>query len=365
MRSRVVICCGSGGVGKTTISAALALKWALAGAKVAVLTIDPARRLADSLSIGELSNAARSVPIEAFSPVDGGRLDAMMLDARSTFDELVTRMAPSPAARDRILANHYYQFASEKLGGSHEYMAMERLLQLADEGRYDVVVLDTPPTRHALDFLKAPDRMAGLMDQGVLRWLVMPARKGGWRALELGSEAIARVLKRLLGRGTVGEIAEFFDAFKSVADGMRERSMKVHSLLRDHGTRFLLVTTPAPAARAEALYFLGLLKEKEMPFGGFLINRFLAPPAHRLTPDDIPNLDGLSLEASADLRAGILQAVQLRASRSEAHQRSVDALRGAGPANAGCWSIADQERDLHDLTGLISLGDALPDLADL
>jgi anion-transporting ArsA/GET3 family ATPase len=365
MRSRVVICCGSGGVGKTTVSAALALKWALAGAKVAVLTIDPARRLADSLSIGALSNEAREVPIGAFSPAPGGRLDAMMLDARSTFDELVTRMAPTTEARDRILANRYYRFASEKLGGSHEYMAMERLLQLADEGRYDVVVLDTPPTRHALDFLKAPDRMAGLMDQGVLRWLVMPARKGGWRALELGSEAVARVLKRLLGRGTVGEIAEFFDAFVAVGEGMRERSLRVHSLLRDEDTRFLLVTTPAPAARAEALYFLGLLSEKEMPFGGFLINRFLTPPVHRLSPEDIPDIDGLDAAACDDIRAGILRAVKLRADRAAAHQRSVQSLQGAGPAQSGCWLIPDKERDLHDLTGLISLGASLPDLTDL
>lgn len=365
MRSRVVICCGSGGVGKTTVSAALALKWALQGARVAVLTIDPARRLADSLSIGALSNAARAVPIDDFNPVSGGRLDAMMLDASSTFDELVGRMAPSAEVQARILSNRYYRFASEKLGGSHEYMAMERLLQLADEGRYDVVVLDTPPTRHALDFLKAPDRMAGLMDQGVLRWLVMPARKGGWRALELGSEAIARVLKRLLGQGTVGEIAEFFDAFVSVGDGMRERSLQVHALLRDASTRFLLVTTPAPAARAEALYFLGLLSEKEMPFGGFLINRVLAAPTHDLDAADIPNIEGLSEDAAADIRAGILQAVQTRKSEAGAHQASMGELRAAGPAGVGCWTIADQERDLHALEGLIALGDALPDLSEL
>ena len=199
---------------------------------------------------------------------------------------------------------------------------MERLLQLADEGRYDVVVLDTPPTRHALDFLKAPDRMAGLMDQGVLRWLVMPARKGGWRALELGSEAIARVLKRLLGKGTVGEIAEFFDAFVAVGDGMRERSLKVHALLRDPTTRFLLVTTPAPAARAEALYFLGLLSEKEMPFGGFLINRYLAPPEGALTEADIPDIDGLSDEASASIRAGLLACLLYTSDAADA-RRSV------------------------------------------
>jgi len=352
MSCTVVICCGSGGVGKTTISAALAVKWALAGKRVAVLTIDPARRLADSLSIGELSNAARAVPIEG--AVDGGALDAMMLDAKATFDELVERLAPSPAIAARILGNRYYRVASERLGGSHEYMAMERLLRLAESGVYDVVVLDTPPTRHALDFLKAPDRMAGLMDQGVLRWLVMPARKGGWRALELGSEAITRVLKRLLGQGTIGEIAEFFDAFVSVGDGMRERSMAVHALLRSPATHFLLVTTPAPTARSEALHFLRLLVEKEMPFGGFLINRFRTPPQHALSPDDIP------AALSDTARDALLRAHRIQSSQAAAHQRSVDDLLAAGPPAAGRWLIPDQGKDIHDLQGLAALGTTLP-----
>ena len=261
--------------------------------------------------------------------------------------------------RDRILGNRYYSFASERLGGSHEYMAMERLLQLAEGGRYDVVVLDTPPTRHALDFLRAPDRMAGLMDQGILRWLVMPARKGGWRALELGSEAVARVLKTLVGQGTIGEIADFFDAFVAVGEGMRARSLAVHDLLRARQTRFLLVTTPAPAARAEALYFLALLAEKEMPFGGFLINRFLAPPAHPLAAADLP---AALPEGVAD---ALLAAHQLRQQQSEAHQRNVAALRAADSRGAPAWHIADQGADIHDLGGLLALSAALPDLGAL
>ncbi|MEL6344148.1 MAG: ArsA-related P-loop ATPase [Myxococcota bacterium] len=347
----VVICCGSGGVGKTTVSAALAVKWALAGKRVAVLTIDPARRLADSLSIGALSNEARRVPLQTDR---GGRLDAMMLDAKDTFDELIGRLASSEEIRDRILRNRYYRFASERLGGSHEYMAMERLLQLAESGDYDVVVLDTPPTRHALDFLKAPDRMATLMDQGVLRWLVMPARAGGWRALELGSEAITRVLKRLIGSGTIGEIADFFDAFVSVGENMRVRSLDVHKLLRGPRTRFLLVTTPAPAARAEALFFIELLAEKEMPFGGFLINRTIPPPTHALSPEAIPE------NLPEPLQDGLLQAHRIRSSQAAAHRRAIEELRAAGPANAGAWLIPDQGNDIHDVTGLAELGPHLP-----
>jgi anion-transporting ArsA/GET3 family ATPase len=359
MDCSVVICCGSGGVGKTTVSAALAVKWALSGSRVAVLTIDPARRLADSLSIGELTNAAREVPIGDLKPEGEGRLDAMMLDAKATFDELVRRLAPSEEVAERILGNRYYRFASERLGGSHEYMAMERLLLLAESGEYDVVVLDTPPTRHALDFLRAPDRMAGLMDQGVLRWLVMPARKGGWRALELGSEAVTRVLKRLLGQSTIGEIASFFDAFVTVGDGMRERSLAVHDLLRSAQTRFLLVTTPAPTARAEALHFLALLVDKEMPFGGFLVNRYRQPPQHTLTPEMLPA--GLEAEAAEAL----LEAHRLQQSISAAHLQSIEQLRSAGPAGAGCWLIAERGRDIHDLPSLASLSADLPDRDDI
>ena len=353
----VVICCGSGGVGKTTVSAALALKWACAGLRVAVLTIDPARRLADSLSIGELSNAARAVPLDGLDAAPGGRLDAMMLDAQATFDELVGRLADTPEARDRILNNRYYRFASTRLGGSHEYMAMERLLQLAEGGAYDVVVLDTPPTRHALDFLRAPDRMAGLMDQGVLSWLVMPAKRGGWRALELGSEALTRVLKRLIGKGTIGEIADFFEAFVSVAEGMRERSLAVHDLLRSPRTRFLLVTTPAPAARAEALYFLELLSEKQMPFGGFLINRFLAPPLHPLTDTD---LAAVGAELSAPVQAALRRAHALRQAQSATHERSIADLQAAAHRQAPAWRLPDKGEDIHDLQGLIDLGADLP-----
>lgn len=270
MTARVLICCGSGGVGKTTVSAALAIQRAVAGERVAVLTIDPARRLADSLGIGEIGNTARAVPLPAAA---AGHLDAMMLDAKATFDDLIRRISPSEASAERVLRNRYYQFASEKLGGSHEYMAMQKLLDLWENGPYDTIVLDTPPTRHALDFLAAPQRMAGLFDQGVLRWLVMPASRGGWRALELGSEAVAKVLQKLMGEGTIREIADFFEAFRDLWDGFRERSLRVDALLADPSTRFLLVSSPAPSSRAEALFFLGELGARGLPFGGFLVNR--------------------------------------------------------------------------------------------
>lgn len=359
--TRVVICCGSGGVGKTTVSAALAMKWARAGARVCVLTIDPARRLADSLSIGEIGNTAVRVPLERLGPAPaaGGRLDAMMLDAKATFDELVRRFARSPASAERILANRYYQFASTRLGGSHEYMAMERLYGLAQEGDYDVVVLDTPPTRHALDFLRAPERMAGLMDEGVLRWLVMPATKSGWRALELGSEALARVLKKVLGKGTISEIAEFFDVFRDLWDGLHDRSVRVQDLLRSPRTRFLLVSSPAPAARADALYFLERLQEQRLPFGGFLVNRTVVAPESVLDTATLPPLD-LPADRAAAVRDTLDRAVGQRQRLAAAHADAIAALRSAGPRAAPCWTIPEQRSDLHDLSGLDRIGGFLP-----
>jgi anion-transporting ArsA/GET3 family ATPase len=357
MTCRVIICCGSGGVGKTTISAALAIRAATEGQRVAVLTIDPARRLADSLSIGELSNTARRVPLGLDN---GGMLDAMMLDARATFDEIVQRTAPSPATAQRILANRYYQFASSRLGGVHEYMAMERLLELSLSGRYDTVVLDTPPTRHALDFLRAPERMATLMDEGVLRWLVMPATASGWRALELGSEVVAGVLKRLLGQGTVAEIAEFFEVFRELWGGFQQRSGQVSALLARPTTRFLLVTTPSPAARADALYFLDVLRERKLPFGGFVVNRAVQPPDPELEADRLPTVGPLPPERWRELMAGVEQICEHQRRLSSAHRRSVDALLQASPARVPAWLVPEQDNDLHDLDGLVALGEYLP-----
>ena len=363
MTARVVICCGSGGVGKTTVSAALAIKLATEGHRVAVLTIDPARRLADSLGVGTLGNEARRVPLaDALGPVSGS-LDAIMLDAKATFDDLIRRASPSRTAADRILANRYYRIASQKLGGSHEFMAMEKLLDLWQSGPYDVIVLDTPPTRHALDFLQAPERMAGLFDQGVMRWLTMPASEGGWRALELGSEVVARVLKKIMGRGTISEIAGFFQDFRDLWDGFTERSGRVQRLLEDDATRFLLVTAPAAAAQTEALYFLQVLRERKLPFAGFVVNRVATQPSTDALPD--PLLDGeppegLDAEAWRSVQRALAEALTRRQQRAAAERERIAQLQQTGPDGAPCWLLPDQEHDLHDLQALHRLAPWLP-----
>ncbi len=360
--TRVVVCCGSGGVGKTTLSAALALNAALAGKRVAVLTIDPARRLADSLDIGTIGNTPRRVPLEVLKPGAAGALDAVMLDAKATFDDLVRRSAASPERAESILANHYYQVASTRLGGSHEYMAMMRLLDLVECGRYDVVVLDTPPTRHALEFLTSPDRLEAVLDEGVLRWLILPSTKGGWRALELGSEAVSRVLRRLVGVGTVSEIGEFFELTRDLGVAIARNSGRARRLLASASTQFYLVTSPAPGAREEALYFLQVLGERKLPFGGFIVNRTALPPERALDPNALPEEGPLPPERWRAVMAGVARAPLLRRQLATAHARAIEALRAAGPAGAPCWKVPDQEQDLHTLQGLAALVGWLPEV---
>jgi anion-transporting ArsA/GET3 family ATPase len=349
-------------VGKTTMSAAMSLAWARAGARVVVVTIDPAQRLADSLGM-EIGNQPREISL---GPLGGsGSLHAMMLDTQATFDALIEQFSASPEVATQIRENRYYHFASARLGGAHEYMAAEKVRELTQSGAFDIVVVDTPPTRNALDFLTAPDRLGRLMDGAVMRWIAMPATRSGWRALELGSEAAARVLRRLVGRGTIGEIAQFFELFRGLWDGFHARSLEVHQMLRDPRTQFLLVTTPAPSARTEALYFLEKLQAEQMPFGGFIVNRYIAPPQHTLDPAALP-ADG---PLPPERWAAVLDAVREAPARAEriAHgqQQSIAALRAAAPPSAPCWTVPDQGEDLHDLAALSRLEAFLPAASEL
>lgn len=344
----VYICCGAGGVGKTTASAALALRLAAGGSRVVVLTIDPARRLADALGVtvgNEPSLVALPAALEA-----RGTLHALMLDPKETFDRVVGRFAPTPAARDRIYRNHIYQHVSANLAGAQEYMAMERLYELASSGSWDCVVLDTPPTRHALDFLAAPQRMANLMDEGVMRWLVLPASRGGWRMIERGSEVLARVLDRMVGHSTIADIAEFFTAFQQLWDGFRERSVEVRALLSAPTTRFYLVTTPAPAARAEARLFVEQLRAHDQPLAGFLLNRCLVPPVEagpaHFGAD--PGLPGWA-DTVAALRA---LPERQRARVAEQELSIAELVRGT---TAPVWRLPDLGEAVHDLAGIARL----------
>jgi anion-transporting ArsA/GET3 family ATPase len=272
----VVICAGPGGVGKTTASAAIAAGMASRGRKVIVLTIDPARRLADALGLPDAGNEECRVDPERLEhaglDANGGALWAMTLDAKLTFDELVERNAPDAATRDAVLRNPIYRQLSNAVAGSQEYMAMEKLYELHRSGRYDLVVLDTPPSRNALDFLDAPRRLTRFIDSRSLAFF----RASGGAGLGLlgrGAGPFFAILKRATGLDLLRDLADFFNAFGGMSEGFRDRARSVEALLRDERTAFLLVTAPRAAALVETRFFYDQLTEADMPLAGVIVNR--------------------------------------------------------------------------------------------
>jgi anion-transporting ArsA/GET3 family ATPase len=286
----IVVVCGSGGVGKTTTSAAIALGAARRGRNVCVLTIDPARRLASALGLEQLGNEAHEI---ALGPDAKGRFHAMMLDARRTFDELIEQHAPSPEARDRILTNRIYLQLSSAVAGSQEYMAMERLYELHLEGRYDLLVLDTPPSRNALDFIDAPNRMARFVEGKALRFLTEGGAKAGGlglRALGRGSLVAWHAIERFLGVTLLSDLTEFLLAFDGMYDGFKDRAVAVRALLADRRSVFVLVTTPERAPIEEAVFFWRKLVEAELPFGGVIVNKVHPDHLHEERYRDVHTL---------------------------------------------------------------------------
>jgi anion-transporting ArsA/GET3 family ATPase len=277
---KVIVCVGSGGVGKTTMSAAIAMKAAELGQRVCVLTIDPARRLASAMGLTALSNTESRIATDRLEAAGvkhpTGELWAMMLDTKRTWDDLVMRFALNPEQARRILANHYYQQISSALAGSQEFMAMEKLYELHESGKYDVLVLDTPPTRHALDFLDAPKKMMGFMDEGVLKLFLTPSRmagKLGFGFLKSSSAMMFKLLERITGFEVLRDISDFIESFGGMHAGFRDRAGQVDKFLRAGGSSFVLVTSPNPLTMEEAEFFFRKLAEYRMPFGGFIVNR--------------------------------------------------------------------------------------------
>jgi len=351
---RILVVGGSGGVGKTTTAAALALRAALSGRRVLVCTIDPSRRLATSLGLAKLPGKPRELDLGRLRTRRTGSLWAMMLDTKRTFDSLVERYAGDEDARRRILQNTFYRQVSAALAGSHEYMAMEKLLDLSQDDRFDLVVLDTPPTRHALDFLEAPERMLGFLDTSVLRWFLKPYFVAGRLTLKIATRTGAMVFKladRYLGLQFLQDLSEFFLAFEGMYDGFKERAGRVHALLRDPSSGFVLVSSPARPALEEALFFFRRLGEKEMPFVSFVVNRVHSEPAASRgafgpAPDLDPDFVARLVEVHRDYHA------LARIERRHVARLEVDSGRTA-------ILVPEFEADVHDLRGLRAVGDAI------
>jgi anion-transporting ArsA/GET3 family ATPase len=295
---RVVICCGSGGVGKTTTAAVVALEGARRGRNAVVVTIDPAKRLANALGLEQLSDTASEISRDRWDASGAapasGRLSALMLDTKSTFDRLITRNAGSEEQAQRILENRFYRNVSGALGGTQEYMAMEKLHELHDDGGYDLIVVDTPPTRHALDFLDAPRRLVRLLDNRIFRLLMMPTR-AYLKVASVAVQAFLRTVSRVVGSEVVEDVVAFFRAFEGMEEGFRARAKAVEGLLADPSTAFILVTSPRRDAVDEARYFAERLVDHHQSVEALIVNR-----VHPAFGDESP--DGLRARA-AELRA--------------------------------------------------------------
>ena len=369
---KIVVVCGTGGVGKTTISAALALAAARTGRRVLVMTIDPARRLASSLGIDARLGEATAISLDALPAEDadlpeGASLHAMMLDAKSTWDGVVRRFAPNAQSRDRILANRFYQRAAGSLAGSQEYMAMEKLLEVVRSDHYDLVVLDTPPTRNALDFLDAPSRMLGILEDSIIKWIApksgrFSASRAGARLFGRGQHAMFSVFERFIGSEVLSGISEFISSFSGLLDGMRSRASDVMALLSGDETAFVLVASPSRISMDEAMYFHDRLGESGIQVRALVVNR-TAPggsaPAGK--PPSSPFEAGFSRSEGAG-RDELVESLwtSYRSALKQGHidQRNTNELHrhcGSGLALAQIPLLAGEVHDLGALSEVAHL----------
>lgn len=368
--TKVVVCCGSGGVGKTTTAAALAMRAAERGRQTVVLTIDPARRLAQSLGLRELGNHPKRISVEGFDPK--GELWAMMLDMRRTFDDMVLAHA-GPERAEQLLSNPFYQTISTSFSGTQEYMAMEKLGQLAASGDWDLIVVDTPPSRSALDFLDAPGRLSRALDGRMIKMLTGPARASGWgirKVVSAGFSMFSKAVSTVVGGQLLADASAFMQAFDTMFGGFRERATKTAELLRSPGTSFLVIAAPEPDALREAGYFVDRLSGESMPLAGLIANRthpVLAdmPATKSLAAAEALAGDGEGGgEGDADgdgegaLSEGILRVHADRVRLAEREKRLLARFTKSHP-HVGVTGVPALPADVHDIAGLRSIGERL------
>ncbi len=360
---RIVVCCGSGGVGKTTTAAALGLRAAEEhGRRTVVLTIDPARRLAQALGLSELSNTPRMV--KGFNAAGGGELHAMMLDMKRTFDEVVLTHTDAKRAEE-IFANPFYQAMSSTFSGTQEYMAMEKLGQLRAENEWDLIVVDTPPSRSALDFLDAPARLSRFLDGRMLRVLMAPARAGGRSMFSLVTASFgvfSKAVQKVLGGQLLSDLSGFIAALDSTFGGFRERADRTYRILQAPETAFLVVAAPEPDAIREAGYFAGRLAQDRMPLLGLLLNRTHTVSAAGLSAEDARTAaDALDAAGEHALTADALR-IHAALSEQVARETEVTATFTTKYPDVPIVSVAAQPADVHDIDGLREIGAAFMEI---
>ena len=345
----IIVCCGSGGVGKTTTAAVLALAGARLGRNAIVVTIDPAKRLANALGLDALSDTAHEIERELWDPDGvapaGGRLSALMLDTKSTFDHLVLKYSADEVQGERILKNTFYRNLSGALAGTQEYMAMEKLHELHDEGGYDLIVIDTPPTRNALDFLDAPARITRLLNNKLFR-LVMAPTRASFRVANFALQAFFRTVAKVIGKEVVDDLVLFFQAFEGMEEGFRVRATRVMQLLSDRRTAFVLVTAPARDAVSEARYFHDRLEEAGLRVSGLVVNRIHPQFGEAVAPPP-----GSSDGKLGELYANLADFIEL----SKREQGHLDGLeRSVGPVPI--LRVPMLEVEVCDIASLTEVG---------
>ncbi len=363
--TRIIVCCGSGGVGKTTTAAALGVRAAESGRRAVVLTIDPARRLAQSLGLSELDNTPTAIP--GIDEASGGSLDAMMLDMKRTFDEVVLAHS-EPGRAQAILDNPFYQALSSSFAGTQEYMAMEKLGQLhhqaVADGSWDLIVVDTPPSRSALDFLDAPKRLGAFLDGRLIRILAAPARAGGRAYMRLVSASLgvfSNVLNKIVGSKVLADLQTFVASFETLFGGFRDRADATYRLLAAPGTSFLVVAAPEADALREASYFVERLESESMPLAGLVLNRVAPVRLPDLSPDQAAAGAERLLAAhpppdsTQALTAALLRLHAERMRQSDRQHHLADRFVAANP-KVPVTSVTALAQDVHDLSGLRRVG---------
>ncbi len=360
-KKRLIICCGSGGVGKTTTAAALALKASLMGKTVVVLTIDPARRLANSLGLKNLGNEEKEIPFAEFEKAQlhpQGRMFALMMDTKRTFDKIIEKYAPSEESKQSIFNNTLYQHLSGMIAGSQEYMAMEKVYELYQKEKFDLLILDTPPTQHALDFLDAPQKMSQAVSDSILKWFLKPSLFLGRTSLkfiEKTTRTIFKTFDHVMGFEFMQDLSAMLISTAGLLEGFKDRAKEVNELLHNPKSAFLLVTAPQGMVVPEAIFFHEKIKEYKLPFAGFIVNRVYPPLPLKSKGEEIKKklrkADLTSKEV--DTLSDILEKYQCLVDQDREH---LDLLEERLKKKESITLIPYLDTDVHDLAGLAKIG---------